>query len=483
ESLYDGPEVDSVFSSSVSRWRAALARAKSSSKFPKASLDLRKCLRDIPKLPPRIPPEARYIEGHSTWRNADPSCSMRTRKEKSKRIFLTKLHPTICNASASCSFRTWEGRTNNGLALLTLGWAYILSAELAQRQGLRMEYGQLHGRPDSTAWLDLSYASAKEFRWWMAIASRDVGWSVAGGRISPWAVSVGDIGVDISASGAEIQQPPTSYEAACYLSRLCHAYDLGSQASAALAAALTIPLHATTAPFKAVSIELPRANLVARISYPHSEQPPAEFGAIGYYLTLSLCAWATGPSLWSVFWAQDIPCNLVGAWVVPIAQLLEPIIINNDMELLAKVLSINNVSPLWLGIALCGRGAIINCILPSLTKLRDYPFFRPDIDAAAWTGAAQSFFNSPQTSLGSDGTVSRADVWRLRRECSDSYLDDTFSHPPPYGWPPFGKMHATDVEHEILEHLSCSHEWRYLHWNWRLGGTDKGFLVNELSDH
>ncbi len=42
---------------------------------------------------------------------------------------------------------------------------------------------------------------------------------------------------------------------------------------------------------------------------------------------------------------------------------------------------------LWLGVALCGRRAIIKSILPSLAELRDYPYFRPDLDAAAWTGS------------------------------------------------------------------------------------------------
>ena len=488
KSLYRGPDVDSTFSRSISQWRSALFRAKSNDTLY-SNLDLRRCLLHVPELP-KIIPSSRWVEGHSAWSNSDPLCSLQTRRGRGKRVFLTKLHPTICAVSASASFRIWDTMINNGIALLVLGWAYVLSAELAERQGLSMEYSSLH-ETFAAAALDLDYASPKELRWWKAIVTQGVGWSVVGGRVAPWAVSAHDLGIQVSGVATGNQRPPTAREAACYLSRLCQAYDLGNQASAAIAAAITIPLHAHTAPVKSVRIELPRPSLTARVGCPHSADAPTEFNSIGYYMVLSLCPWAIGSSLWSVFWNPDVPCNAVGAWVLPIADLLEPIINNGDMELLAKVLSTNAVSPLWLGVALCGRGTIINCILPSLTKLHDYPFFRPDPDAVAWTGAAQSFLDGPQTPLKTDGTISRAVVWRLRHECYENYSDDAFSHPPPFGWAPFGRMQATDVELEIREHLSCSHEWRYTHWTWSLGRIDRGFNMNgsytpqplTLSDH
>ncbi|PFH55368.1 hypothetical protein XA68_12054 [Ophiocordyceps unilateralis] len=199
-------------------------------------------------------------------------------------------------------------------------------------------------------------------------------------------------------------------------------------------------------------------------------------------MTLSLCYWALGSSMWSVFWNADVPCNSVGPWIAPIAAVLEPIINDNDMELLAQILSLNNATPLWLGVALCGRRAIIHSILPSLIELQDYPHFRPSIDAAAWTGLAQSFMDYHQTRPVMDGTVSRADVWRLRHDCSDQYYPDTaFSYTPPYGWPPFGRMRVIDVELEIRRHLTCSHEWKYTYWTWSLSDlTDAGFSNAEI---
>lgn len=200
-------------------------------------------------------------------------------------------------------------------------------------------------------------------------------------------------------------------------------------------------------------------------------------------MTLSLSPWVIGPSLWSVFWDPEVPCNFAGYWLLPIAASLQPIINQNKMEVLAKTMSATIAAPLWLGLAICGRGPVVDCILPSIVKLRDYPFFRPDIDAAAWTGAATSFLDRHQTRPSYDDMVSRADVWRLRHDCYQNYLDDGFLHTPPYGWPPFGNMRATDVELEIRDHLTCSHNWTYTHWQWSFSGiVDHGFSRDRASD-
>ena len=324
--------------------------------------------------------------------------------------------------------------------------------------------------------LQLDYASPRELAWWQAIVADGVGWSIAGAQVAPWAISVEDMDVQIGGEIDGRQQPPTTREAACYLARFCSAFGLGSQSSAALAAALSIPLHASTAPLKSVTIELPEPSLTARVATPEEEIYPSDFELISYYMTLSLCPWALGSSLWSIFWEPDVPCNLAGAWIGPIATTLEPIIRQNDLELLAKVLSFTSIAPLWLGLALCGRRALIKSILPSLTELRHYPYTRPDIDTAAWTGVQQSFMDSHCTELRLDDTVPRADVWRLRHDCYAEYSDDGFLYTPPYGWAPFGTMRDSDVELEIRGHLGCCHQWAYSYWTWLPSRmTDTGY--------
>ncbi|CAM1508768.1 Fc.00g056160.m01.CDS01 [Cosmosporella sp. VM-42] len=480
DSLYDGPEAQAIFSRSVSTWRSVLKRARLLHTIPKTSLDLSRCLDRVPSLPDAIPRDARWIEGCSTWSNSDPLCPLKTKTETSRRIFLTKRHHTRLSVSSSLDFRYWGQDANNGIALLTLGWSYTLSAALAERQSLSMVY--CPATPSlscPSATLDLHYASPQERRWWKAIVARGIGWSISDERTSPWAIEVGDIGFEILDCVESNEGPPTAREAACYLSRLCNAYGLGSQSSAALAAALTIPLHASATSPRPAEIKLPKPAFTTHPICSDSTSISTDFNLIGYLMTLSLCPWAMGPALWSVFWDPDVPCNFAGAWLLPIAAALQPIISNDCLERLAKVLSFTAVAPLWLGLAICGRQPVINSIYPSLAKLQDYPFFRPNVDAAAWTGVAQSFIDCHQTRPCHDGTISRADVWRLRHDCSATYPDEGFSHTPPHGWPPFGRMRAQDVELEIRHHLNCSHHWNYSHWTWSWSGMlDDGFSAD-----
>ncbi|KAF4448112.1 hypothetical protein F53441_8428 [Fusarium austroafricanum] len=472
EALYNGPETEVIFKRSLLKWRSVLIRARSLSSIPPSSLDLSRCLGHIPSLPDTIPRDSRWIEGYSTWRNIEPQCDLGTRTELPKKIFLTKRHLTSLSVSSLPNFQIWDKNANNGIALLTLGWSYILSAALGERQGLPLVYCQ--ATPSScppscpSTTLDLRYASPAEQEWWRAITARgvdDIGIEI----------KVGDIG-----DGAEASQgPPSALEAACYLARLCDAYGLGSQASAALSAALTIPLHADVSCFDSSKIELPRPTFATHAICPPPTSIPTDFNLIGHLMTLSLSPWVMGPALWSVFWDPDVPCNTAGAWVLPIADALQPLINQDRMDLLAKGLSFTTVAPLWLGLAICGRQIITNCIYSSLAKLLDYPFFRPDIDAAAWTGTAQSFLDCHQTRPCHDGMVSRADVWRLRHSCSQLYEDNGFSYTPAYGWPPFGQMRVTDVELEIRDYLTCSHDWTYSHWTWSLSdAVDHGFSVD-----
>ena len=339
-----------------------------------------------------------------------------------------------------------------------------------------MEYTKPTTLSSGSTKIDLDFASSHELAWWKALVGQGIGWSVEGGTITPWAVTVDTLAVEIAGEVHGSQRAPTAKQAAHYLGRVCDAFELGDQTTAALAAALTIPLHASTRPWGPVTIELPALSMTSRVASPNHSTLPSDFRYIDYYMTLSLCPWALGPALWSIFWEPDVPCNYAGAWIGPIAAFLEPIINDNDMELLAKVLSFTKIGPLWLGVTLCGRGAIVKSILPYLTELRDYPFTRPDIDAAAWTGISQSFIDERRSRFFCEEKISRADVWRLRHDRYTEYSNNGFLYTPPYGWPPFGEMRAEDVELEIRSHLRCSHDWQYTHWSWLPShSTDAGY--------
>jgi hypothetical protein len=75
-----------------------------------------------------------------------------------------------------------------------------------------------------------------------------------------------------------------------------------------------------------------------------------------------------------------------------------------------------------------------------------------------------------------NGTVSRSDVWRLRRDLRDSYdkYEDDYALEPLGPFRPFGSMRAEDIEIQLHGH--CSHQWAYKHWTWlHDSATDAGF--------
>ncbi len=392
EMEFDGDEADTILARSSSRWQGLLENAMSMPAIPACSLRLQDTLSRIPSFPDIIPPGITCLEGFSSWENSNPTCQLTTRIENTQRLPLRGIKPIVFKISTSSNFLVWEGSRNNGIALLVLGWAYILSASLAERQDLCIIYKETSQSYHRVKQINLDYASSQELAWWRAITRPGIGWSIQGDQVAPWAIYVEDLGLEVLGNGISKQSPtaPTASQAAQYLDRLCRAFGLGTQRSAALAAALSLPLHSTAA---RPTIELPKPSLSSRVTSPENSKPP-ELALLNYYMTLSLSPRILGSSLWSVFWEPDVPCNFAGAWVGPILAVLGPIIQDNNLELLAKVLSATRMAPLWLGITLCGRQAIINSITPSLRQGRSYSHTQPNIDAAAWTNAPQSFMDT-----------------------------------------------------------------------------------------
>ncbi|OAA63255.1 hypothetical protein SPI_03418 [Niveomyces insectorum RCEF 264] len=497
---YDGREAERVYARSHLHWQKALARAESlPGTAASASLNVKCVLYRTPCLPSSIPSEIDRISGFTRWRSMSKRCRRQTKQESEESFYLRQSHRIICTVSPSQGFANWDGTPHNGVALLALGWAYVFSASLAERQSLSMEYGMMrHDKSPSPsrAMVCLDYATPDERMWWKAVTAQGVGWSIAGDQGSPWGVHIQDIGLVIADASDDGDSdgsdnvplpPPTARQAAHYLARLCAIYRLERQCSAALAAVLTFPLHTSKHFRQSATISLPQPRLPVRVdTFDVSLTDcslPDEFEHLGYYMALSLSPRILGPSMWSIFWEPDVPCNLAGAWVQPAFSVLKPILTDAaDLELLAKVLSFTRAAPLWLGVALCGHCRVVQSILPYLTTLQPYPHTIPNMTAAAWTGLPSSFLHAyPSTRYVRGSMVPRAQVWRLRHDFHTEYPEDEgFRHLPPHGWPPFGEMRKEDVELEIRGHLACEHRWAYQSWTWLLGRrdnvVDKGFI-------
>jgi len=488
--VFSGPDADHVFLRSQARWQAALRAAKSlrPGQFPQHVFNLSTLLLRIPALPDDIPSDQTSLEGYSTWANSDPSCPLREITEPPHRLCLRSSNPIKFSVSTYSNFNVWEGTQNNGVALLVLGWAYVLNASMAERQHLRLRNVRLSKDPSayspscSTA-LDLGYAESEELAWWKVITSRGTAFRIDGEtRYLNWSVEIEDLGGihivgPLDTNIDDTHHLPTAAQAATYLARFSAAYSLGNQCSAALVAALS---------FRCLRDRRPRFN---RVSLPQlrlqsaydasaiavSCQPPPDFENLSYYMTLGSSIDTLSAVVQSTFWEPDVPCNLAGASLRPIRHVLVPILEAKNYELLVKVVSFTKAAPLWLGFSLCGRHypvltTLDQCLWPAMHAL----------DAAAWTGIAQSFMDiqRPGPYL-RNGKVTRADVWRLRHDCHAAYENqyENYSREPLNPWHPFGGMRLEDVEMEIHDHLLCSHQWTYRHWTWLSNlATDAGFF-------
>ncbi|KJR84274.1 uncharacterized protein SPSK_08780 [Sporothrix schenckii 1099-18] len=546
---YDGEDAERVFARSRAHWQQALAQAlalpsTAAAAAPKA-LDVQRALFRTPALPDSLPRDADTIYGMPFWTGAPlkPCAHRNLQGPKEKFSLRTKYRIRVTVAPAeSMSFATWPGTPHNGVAWLALGWAYVLSASLAERQGVSVEYrdedtcnvdGQTDGvQHDNTQQtVSLPYATPAERRWWRAITAPGAGWVLADGGLTPWAVDVAEEGLgrvavatDADEIDAVAETPPTARQAARYLARMCAFFRLGSQSSAAFAAALTFPLHSHTFWREENPICLPRPRLGTDIGRGGSRGrgrgpgrgrgrgrgrvhdvdaiDPAcdlancplssEFANLSYYLSLSLAPWVIGSALFSAFWERDVPCHLAGAWIQPAAAIVIPILWtetgatrpDGDFELFAKVLSGTRSAPLWLGVALCGHGRFLQSVYWYLSHLQSAGYLVSRGMAAAWTGLQACFLHdllsaSPQGA----GLVSRAHVCRLRHAFTRNYPpDENFQYMPLHPWPPFGVMRVEDVELEIRAHVTCGHRWTYSHWTWLVPGADTdqddGFFLN-----
>jgi hypothetical protein len=242
-----------------------------------------------------------------------------------------------------------------------------------------------------------------------------------------------------------------------FLSRFSARYSLGTQSSAALAMALTLPLLNLAA--STVQLPKPRLNR-PNISSPIAPAIPCQlledFESISKYITLSSNPRFLSSALWSIFWEPGVDCNLVSPWCDGIIEILEPLITNN-LELLAHTLALRppNLAPSWYSALLFGRTKLTERIIPFLKTQQAPTPARPILEVALWTGFPQSYIDlcGSGSYLRENNTISRADVWRLRQNCWELASEGRpFRNTPLLGWPPFRVMCP---ELEVRRQISC----------------------------
>ncbi|TVY47707.1 hypothetical protein LOCC1_G002816 [Lachnellula occidentalis] len=476
-----------------------------------------------------------YVSGESLWSVGEGNCDLKE-KAMPDQIILGVQKSISCSFSDDDRFANWpefhehhktQSKDGNCLAILVFAWLYVLSArwvEMQQTSGTcaaqsneRMVYlcHQAEWRDDTseslldTIDINLGVVSNDAARWWAAILAKDEGWRAEIERNdsvyrAPWSTTSISAEYQFRLRRASISQnsfdsvsspPPSSDVAVGYLTDFYLLHNAGSQCSAALAAALTFPflekasLPLPTSHDACVRTQIATANISSRSR--SSPSPPSsyvdekdeilqDFRLLPYYMTLSCSRRGIESLLCNTFFDPHIPCNLVGAWIQPIFEVLDPLIANKDYKVLAMVLGRQQpkVAALW-------TGAIITGMERSILQHCRHGFIAIDILAAAWTNTTQTFLSLDPQPLPDYDRIYRAD------ECRLLYLagEELNSRIPICPWRPFGTTALSDTDICVRTHANCAggHYLRYASWSWVLKNganvRDPGFCCSDTTKH
>lgn len=428
-----------------------------------------------------------FVKGYSKWKTSKGSCDLPHRILDHKLLLATQATLKV-EFSDETAFTDWPNvetldgyDQGNYISILVLAWAYILSAKWAELLQRSSGYDCFKKNIFSTS---LSHTKSfknaieidgdideQEVCWWNAILAGDRGWQVGvhynkKTYMSPWSISVLEENCEKGIPGTQFA-PSSSDIALGYLATFCTRHRLYGQCSAALAAALYIPLlsgRRTRLPTPKPAPSHATINQSSTIRSPagiSSTELISNYGALlPHFMSLSTNTWGMRSNLCGAFFNPDIPCNLVSAWLNPAFAIIDPLLKESNMEKLAGVLSRRQprLASLWLG-------AIIMGVAKS--ELRDLKngLSALDLHAAAWTGYVQSFIT---LGLGNH----EGQLIRREDECRLLFIiaaDDRYRRPPISPWKPFGRTHVRDTELEVQQHVQCNcHCFEYEAWHWRL---------------
>ncbi|KAE8318849.1 hypothetical protein BDV41DRAFT_589613 [Aspergillus transmontanensis] len=390
-------------------------------------------------------------------------------------LLLATQIPAQIEFSVNAPFATWpniegiyHGTEDNHIAALFLAWAYILSARWAElldrstdhRCRIDHIYKTNHVIPESfSEYTEEAVADGFEEAqvfWWDAILAGNSGWKITAEYnqktyLSPWSISIHDSQFIRARQITPSNHfpPPSSFTASEYLVRFCTHHQLYSQCSAALSAALCIPLFSG----RLASLPVPKLSAKpmsrAQQTADHSSLRLISnyWNHLPYFMTLSSNLWGMRSLLGSTSFETGIECNLVSARLNPAFAVINPILENGNLVQLATILGRRRPQ-------LAPPRSELHDIRDGLTAI--------DLHAAAWTGTTNSFI-SLKPGVAQEHTIRREDECRLLFiTASVGYI-----RVPGSVWKPFGQTSISDTDLAVPEHAHCGcHCFEYHSWYW-----------------
>lgn len=386
---------------------------------------------------------------------------------------------------------------NNHLAILTLAWAYILSAlwwehavslssldERGTTDGLWYHDSEANSQLDPRAddfVIPLGPVSNQAARWWTAVLANGQGWSISCSRngkayLSPWSIRLPDnyrfkvqpsVKRETDYHPQSNNQPPSAHIALQFLADYCDFHQIYSQVNAALAVALLLPFANLR---DTVWLPAPRlqeqksSQFVTRTSKPLSSPRTwilQQERLLPYYMSISCNIRGIRALLSGVFFEPMISANAVSCWMQPAFEIIDPLLEANKFLQFVTTISMRNttIAPLWLGATILGLES-------SILKPLKIGLWAVELNASAWTGTIHSFLllrhNADHST--EDSKIEREEEARLL------YItgDEEHLRVPICPWPPFGTTLLSDANIAVRKHAFCNeHRLTYKYWAWR----------------
>lgn len=382
---------------------------------------------------------------------------------------ITKSRPTRLKLEklSGSGFASLIGDGNDHVAILTLAWAYILSARWTElipgAKGVHYtETSAMSSRKDfPITSVSIMTTSGQAARWWQAVLAPGQGWLATAdtGRgilYSPWSIRLSSSTMLMPVYLGKSPAPSDAVDSATalhFLSEYVTIYDVANQSRAALSVILCLPF-ATRSSSK---ITLPIPCISTRSPQPQRDRvsPPLSLAQVDKLMTLSCNTRGVEALLLSTFFDPAVPCNLVSPFLHATFAALDAI--SGDALLLLQALSQHSpkVGFLWVGAMILGKHT-------SLLDHARHGFSEIDLLSAVWTGTTQTFMQLP-VSAPTPGYIRREDECRLAYLASKDYQQNI----PFYPWKPFGSVQLKDAELDVQIHAgSQGHGLSYKGWAW-----------------
>jgi hypothetical protein len=213
-----------VLAASRSVWGSLYNTARSLAPFPSSCNGIRNLLHQTPAIPdhPNVLEIEEngylFLEGGSQWAiNTPNTCDLESTVKTSptQRILIGTPYPARCLFTESF-VRDWKGLGSeldgdfdraNYLAVLVLGWAYVLSARLVELRGTSLQGELLYtdnmaltaencdpiSSENGTFIISVGGVDDAEARWWAAVLATGCGWRANmkrsnGSYYPPWSI-------------------------------------------------------------------------------------------------------------------------------------------------------------------------------------------------------------------------------------------------------------------------------------------------------